>query len=36
VSDRFAASGGRVQDLVAALAETDAFLYRRVTAGGAP
>jgi hypothetical protein len=34
----FAASGGRIQDLLVALTQSDAFLYRRVTppSGGAP
>ncbi len=32
VRRRFAAGGHRIKDLIAALAETDAFLYRRVTA----
>ena len=38
LSDQFAAGGFKVQDLLAALTQTKAFLYRRVTpaAGGAP
>jgi len=32
----FRASGYKFRDLLATLAETDAFLYRRVNAGGAP
>ena len=35
LNEKFAGSGYRVLDLVAALAATDAFRYRRViTAGG--
>jgi hypothetical protein len=38
LSTQFAAGGFKVQDLLAALTQTKAFLYRRVTpaAGGAP
>jgi len=37
IQARFAGGGYKVRDLLAALAETDAFLYRRVTPpGGAP
>jgi hypothetical protein len=36
LNEKFAGSGYRVLDLVAALAATDAFRYRRfITAGGA-
>ena len=34
LNDRFAGSGYRVLDLVAALAATDAFRYRRFTLAG--
>jgi hypothetical protein len=38
INTRFAAGGYKVRDLLAALTETDAFLYRQVTpaVGGAP
>jgi hypothetical protein len=31
LSDQFAAGGYKIQDLLAALTQTKAFLYRRVT-----
>ena len=36
VKRRFASGGYKLKDLLAALAETDAFLYRRVSPGGMP